>query len=606
VNQLAPLPLVLPLLGAALLVALHSVARRRLADLLATVLAASVTLICLLLLKDAVRVPVVYWFGNWPPRGQIVLGVAFVVDPLGAGMAAVCATLVTAAFVYTWHYFDAVGVLFHSLMLVFLAAICAFCLSGDLFNMFVYFELMSVAAYGLTGYKAEEPGPLQGALNFAITNSIGALMILSGIALLYARTGALNLAAIGRTLAQGPLDGLVVVAFVFVVFGFLVKGAVVPFHFWLADAHAVAPTPVCVLFSGVMVELGLYAAARAYWTIFAPVFATHVDVVRGLLVGIGVITALVGAVMAMVQVHLKRLLAFSTVTYAGLFLIGFAMFDARALAGTALFVLSHAFLKGALFMCAGVLLHRWGTVQIDELNGKGRAEPIVGALFLVAAAGLVGLPPLGTFTGKAMIEESASAVGYGWVVIVFVVASGLSGAAGLRAVARVFLGWDRTLATDGHAVMSAHYETAEERNRTPPVMLVPIVALVVVGAGVGLLPGLVRGAERAAARFIGTSDYAAHVIDGTPLPSLAPAAGLGASAGAIVASIATAVVAVGVAWATVERGRLPATLTRVGRSIGGPVLRPLRAAHSGHVGDYIVWLTVGMAAFGGILAAFTR
>ena len=146
---------------------------------------------------------IVYWFGDWPPRGSVVLGVGFVIDPIGAGMATACAALVTAAFVFTWRYFDAVGVLFHSLVLVFLAAICGFCLSGDLFNMFVYFELMSVAAYALTGYKAEEPGPLQGALNFAVTNSVGALIILSGIALLYARTGALNLAAIGRGIAEG-------------------------------------------------------------------------------------------------------------------------------------------------------------------------------------------------------------------------------------------------------------------------------------------------------------------------------------------------------------------------------------------------------------------
>jgi multicomponent Na+:H+ antiporter subunit D len=606
INQLAPFPLVAPLVAAALLVALHVVAKRRLADVLATGVAAAVTIVCLLLLRDSIHEPVVYWFGNWPPRGDAILGVGFVIDPIGAGMASVCAALVTAAFVFTWRYFDAVGVLFHSLMLVFLAAICAFCLSGDLFNMFVYFELMSVAAYGLTGYKAEEPGPLQGALNFAITNSVGALMILSGIALLYARTGALNLAAIGRGLAAGDLDGLVVLAFVFVIFGFLVKGAVVPFHFWLADAHAVAPTPVCVLFSGVMVELGLYAAIRVYWTIFAPVFATHAGAVRALLVGIGVVTALVGAVMALVQTHLKRLLAFSTVTYAGLFLIGFAMLDARALAGTALFVLSHAFLKGALFMCAGVLLHRRGTVEIDSLIGEGRVEPVVGVLFLVAAVALLGVPPLGTFVGKELIEESAQAVGYGWVVVVFVVAAGLSGAAGLGAAARVFLGWGGPRSSEPLAIAAAHFETGEERTRTPSVMFVPIVVLVVIGAGVGLLPGLIRTAESAAERFVATSEYAAHVIDATPLTASPAPVSTGTSLGAVMAAGATVVVAVGVALAMIQRRRVPMTLTNLGKALGGPILRPLRAAHSGHVGDYIAWLTVGMATFGGILAAVIR
>ena len=154
-------------------------------------------------------------------------------------------------------------------MLVFLAGIVGFCLSGDLFNMFVFYELFSVAAYALAGYRTTDPGSVRGALNFAITNSVGAILVLSGIALLYGRTGALNLAQLGQSLAAGPADRLVVVAFLLLMVGFFVKAAVVPFHFWLADAYALAPIVVGVLFAGVVSELGLYAVARVYWTVFS-------------------------------------------------------------------------------------------------------------------------------------------------------------------------------------------------------------------------------------------------------------------------------------------------------------------------------------------------
>ncbi len=174
----------------------------------------------------------------------------------------------TASMVFAWRYFTEIGTYFHVLMLTFLAGMTGFCLTGDVFDLFVWFELMGVSAYALTAYRPEERGPLQGALNFAITNSVGAYLSLSGIALVYARTGALNMAQISAFVSSHPPDGLVVIGFLLVITGLLVKGAIVPFHFWLADAHAVAPTPVCVLFSGVMVELGLYGIARMYWSVF--------------------------------------------------------------------------------------------------------------------------------------------------------------------------------------------------------------------------------------------------------------------------------------------------------------------------------------------------
>src|SRR5689334_7539916 len=128
------------------------------------------------------------------------------------------------------------------------AAMTGFVLSGDIFIMFVFFELMSVCAFALTAYQVEEAGPIQGAFNFAVSNTIGAFLVLLGIALLYGRTGSLNLAEIGRRLTEdGRHDGLVVAAFSLITCGFLGKAAMVPFHFWLADAYATAPAPVCVL-----------------------------------------------------------------------------------------------------------------------------------------------------------------------------------------------------------------------------------------------------------------------------------------------------------------------------------------------------------------------
>src|SRR5690348_405388 len=317
----------------------NMVANRYLADLVATLCAGAVTVMCALLVGHSLhREAIVYWFGGWHPHHGVALGISFTIDTIGAGMATLAGVLVTAALIFSWRYFEAVGNLFHALMLVFLAAMVGFCLTGDLFNMFVWFELMSGAAYALTAYKIEERGPIQGAINFAVTNSLGAFMILTGIALLYARTGALNLAQIGQALAGHHADMLVLVALLLILVGFLVKAAVVPLHFWLADAHAVAPTPVCVLFSGVMVELGLFAIARVYWSMFGAALG-HRASITAVLLALGTLTAVAGALFCFRQRHLKRLLAFSTINHAGLFLIGIALLTPLGLTGAAVYIL---------------------------------------------------------------------------------------------------------------------------------------------------------------------------------------------------------------------------------------------------------------------------
>src|ERR687886_1263964 len=327
------LPVAVPLLVAAALAATASFPRRRVADIVSLATAIVVTVLCALLLARSADGTIVYWFGGWQPRDGIALGISFVIDPLGAGLATFTGLLMSAALLFCWRHFESVSHIFHALMLLFLAAMVGFGLSGDLFNMFVFLELMTVSAIALTAHEIGHRPPIEGSLNFAITNTIGSFLVVSGIGLIYGRTGALNLAQIGEALAQGAPDRLVIMAFALLVAGFFVKAGVVPFHFWLADAYAVAPTPVCILFAGAMSELGLYAVARIYWTAFSGTLGPYEAELQTILVGVGIIAALLGAVMCFLQHYLKRLLAFATVSYIGLFLVGIGLLTPDGLAG---------------------------------------------------------------------------------------------------------------------------------------------------------------------------------------------------------------------------------------------------------------------------------
>lgn len=606
-ERLAPLPVAIPLLTAALLAAGGKHTPRRLADALALLASSATAVICLALMLGSREDPIVYWFGGWYPRGNLALGISFVIGPIGAGLGAMTGVLVTAALVFSLRYFDTLGALFHALMLVFLAALCGFGLTGDLFNLFVFFELMSASAFALCGYKSEEPGPLQGAINFGVTNTIGAFLVLTGLALLYGRTGALNLAQMSRGLGT-PHDGLMLVAFTFVACGFLVKAAAVPFHFWLADAHAVAPTPVCILFSGVMVEAGLFAVARVYGALFVGPLGSHDAQLRMLLVGLGALTAVVGGIMCFAQRHLKRLLAFSTISHMGVMLIGFGLLFGRGLAGAAVYALGHGAVKASLFLCAGVLLHRFRTVDELELRGRGRRRWLLALTFAAGGLGLAGLPPFGTYLGESAIDEAAQSAGYGWLTALLLGVGVLTGGAVLRATGRIFGGWgtarEEVPGIGGETNESP--ETPESRGRIPGSMMGPALALLLAGLAVGLFPEVRHGAEAAAGRMLDAPGLAARVLDGKPLPPahVEPSEPLGKSALHGLLSSAGAVLLAGVTL--LRRRLLPKSfLEALNRSVGDAVVG-LRTLHSGHVGDYVTWLTLGVAGFGGLCALLLR
>jgi multicomponent Na+:H+ antiporter subunit D len=601
-TTLTALPVVVPFIGAALLVAIGSFSPRWLNDSIGVGAALAVAAICVLLANHAVGAPYAYWMGGFEPRHGVAIGISLSVDPLGAGLAAFAAVLVIAALVYSLRYFDAVKGLFHGLMLLFMAGMVGFCLTGDLFNLIVFFELMSACAFALTAYRIEERAPIQGAINFAITNSIAGYGMFIAVALLYARTGALNMAQIGHALDGHPADPLVIVALVLLLLGFLTKAAAVPLHFWLADAHAVAPVPVCVLFSGVMVELGIYAVARLYWVVFAGPLGAHAAALRAIMIAIGVLTALLGAWMCTVQRHIKRLLAFSTISHVGVFVCGIGLLSAKALAGDGVYIVGHGLTKAALFMCAGVLLHRFRTVDEFDLHGRGRELPLLAIAFVAGGLLLASPPPLTEFAGKSLLDQASVDAGYGWLAVVFAIVSALTGGAVLRVAGRVFFAWGPSEGPDPSQARAAEErvdETRDERDHTPPLMIIVPMLLLIAAAVLGLVPGAVPWVERMALRFCDHSAYAAWVLHGAAVhwPSLTPdhvplidvLTGLAGFAGAL------AVAALGLF------GRpLLASLPRVIAAPSAQAVRSLRMLHSGHIGDYIAWWTAGASVLGGV------
>jgi multicomponent Na+:H+ antiporter subunit D len=613
-SAVIPASIAVPLAGAALMAGFSRLLPRWARDLIAIAVALATTTLTLILMADSAGRPMIYWFSGWRPSAGTAVGIDYAVGPLGAAMASLAGLLASAALVYCWRYFDSARGRHHALVLIFLAGSVDFCLTGDLFNLFVAFELVAVTAFALTGYNAGYPGPLQGAINFAVTNSLGGMSVLMGVGFLYARTGSLNLAQIGQALAGRHADGLIVVAFALLTGGFLVKAAVVPFHFWLPDAYGSAPTPVCVLFAGVMSELGLFAVTRVWVTVFSGLAGGSGPRMRAVLLGFGILTAVVGAVMALAQHHLKRMLAFITMSHLGVYLIGVGLLTPLGLAGASLLVVGDGLAKSALFLAVGVVQHQRASVSETKLRGRGRGLAVTGVTMALGALALADLPPFVSSAGHALLVGAADQAGLPWMEIVIAVSVIASSGAVLRATARIWLGWGDIESSDADAATADDpgeesedrsdtagadqaqdgQERSGQQRRVPLTMVLPPLALLAIGLGLGLTSGIEEHAAAAAAAFSDQAAYAAAVLGthGGSIPMggrIVVPASPAASAGGVLTDLGQVLAALCVAGIALDRRALRLRRTL---AVGTGWLRRL---HSGLVGEQVTWLVAGLA-----------
>jgi len=383
--------------------------------------------------------------------------------------------------------------------------------------------------------------------------------------------GELDFAVLQRGVAAAPGDAVITASFAMLATGLLVKAAQVPFQFWLSDAHAVAPSPVSVIFSGTMVALGLFGLARLTWAVFAPSDAV-LHVVHGLLLWMGAASAVLGGVMALKQRHVKRLLAFSTISHTGIMLIGLALLGRQGLSGMLVYMVGHGLVKGALFMVAGILLATCG--GIDEIGLRGKGRDIWPAGVAMAAGGLLlaGLPVGLMDEGTGLTAAAARGSGQGWAVLAMLAGAACTGGAVLWVTGRVFLALGPI---PGEEERSPTDEEQEKADRPLWLLLAPAALLLALS-----LPGAHAAGDYAmrAAAGVMHPDMAA-ILCGGPAPLTLPEPQPGDPLPWL--PWVSVPLAIGIAAFELTQRRLPKSLVRGFDRLSTPLLTLLKMSIAG-------------------------
>ena len=403
-NLLVPLPVILPLFAAGLNLMLHR--RQNLQRIVSTVTLSLVLALAAVLVVQADRHgPQVIWLGAWPEP----LGISLVADRLSALMLLVSAVVTLAVMVFsigqgmTSDDTETPVAIYHPSFLVLVAGVSNAFLAGDLFNLFVSFEILLFASYVLLTLGGTSSRIRAGTI-YVVVNMLSSMLFLASVAAVYAATGSLNLAQLAGRLDELP-DGVSLVLQLMLLVTFAIKAAVFPLSFWLPDSYPTAPAPVTAVFAGLLTKVGVYAILRTQTLLFPHSPLTELLMVAALL------TMVVGILGAIAQSELKRMLSFTLVSHIGYMIFGIGVATVAGFSGAIFYVVHHITIQTALFLVLGLVERYAGSTSLLRLGGLARLAPLVGVLFFVPAMNLAGIPPMSGFLGKVGLIDAGLQLG---------------------------------------------------------------------------------------------------------------------------------------------------------------------------------------------------
>jgi NADH-quinone oxidoreductase subunit M len=347
-----------------------------------------------------------------------------------------CVTLVAIVYAWGYHHLDERSPFFYALLLLFAVGMAGTTLAGSLFLFYVFWELMLIASCALIAVWGEGSQRRAVAIKYFIFTHVGSLMVLVGLLVLYDASGSDSFLALQDT-GSVLSPGLVTIVTALFIIGFCVKMAIFPMHLWLPDAHAVAPMPVTIMLAAAMLGMGTYGILRFPMSIFS---AEQMSSFAVPMMVAGIVSEIYGALMALAEQDVKRVIAYSSVSQMGYILFGLGTLTYQGIAGSVLHVIFHAIVKALLFMGVGLVIHATGKRRIGALGGLRTVMPLTAFCTIVGALAIAGVPPLCIFDSEWMIFAGGFSTPYMVLAILSVFGSLLTVVYALWFLGRVFFG----------------------------------------------------------------------------------------------------------------------------------------------------------------------